>query len=471
MRHALTSLPRGAIAAAMLVLTGCAVHEPRTNVQMPMPASWAEADGASIAQAAVSQDWWRGFGSTSLEALVQEALLGSSDLRIAAERVRQADIALQSAGTAQLPGVSASAGSSGAHREGSGTSKSTSLSLSVSYEVDLWGRIAADIDAARAQADATRLDMETARITLTASVATTYFQLLAQRERMEIARHSLATAERVLKVVQSKARNGVATPLEVSQQTTTVLQQRTALVPLQEQQRQTATALALLLGRTAVSFHAGDGETLQQMRIPVAEPGLPSQLLARRPDLKAAEARLAGADADVAAARAALLPSFSLSASGGVGSAALLSLAGGTGSVSLAASLAQTLFDGGRRNLQIDLARSQREVLVETYAGAVRQALKEVQDGLGNADSAHRQEIMQGEVVEQAQRSLDLAERRYREGVDTLLTVLEAQRTLFTAQDSLVQLRQSRLTAAVDLYRVLGGGWSAQPAPPQAGPA
>ncbi|MFT4240727.1 MAG: TolC family protein, partial [Acidovorax sp.] len=184
-----------------------------------------------------------------------------------------------------------------------------------------------------------------------------------------------------------------------------------------------------------------------------------SALLARRPDLRAAEARLAAADADVAAARAALLPSIALSAGGGVGSAALLSLAGATGSASLAASLVQSLFDGGRKELQVESVRSQRAVLVETYASAVRGALKEVQDALGNAATSERQESTQREVVAQAQRTLQLAELRYREGVDTLLTVLDAQRTLFSAQDALAQMRQARLTAAVDLYRVLGGGW------------
>lgn len=448
---------RTALAVALIVLGGCAVHEPPTVVNMPLPEAWREAPLATEAQ--VPQDWWRGFGSPRLEALVKEALAGSSDLRTAAQRVRQADIALQTAGAAQLPGVSVSAGSSANRSEGASTRKSTSVSLSVGYEVDLWGRLAAGEQGARAALDASRYDLETARITLTASVATTYFQWLALRERVAIARQSLETAERVLRVVQARARNGVATPLEVSQQTTTVLQQRTALAPLEEQVRQTASALALLLGREPVGFAVGGDEGLMALEAPSVAPGLPSALLARRPDLRAAEARLAAADADVAAARAALLPSIALSAGGGVGSAALLSLAGATGSASLAASLAQSLFDGGRKELQVESVRSQREVLVETYASAVRRALKEVQDGLGNAATSERQEGTQREVVVQAQRSLQLAELRYREGVDTLLTVLDAQRTLFSAQDALAQTRQARLTAAVDLYRVLGGGW------------
>lgn len=454
-----------AVCAAVLLLAGCALQEPRTVVQQPMPAAWSEA-GAPAASTPLPREWWRGFRSTQLEALVAEALDGSSDLRIAAQRVRQADIALQLAGASQLPSVGASAGSSANRSEGSSTRKSSSVSLNVSYEVDLWGRLAADVRGAEASLAASRYDLETARITLAASVATTYFQLLSTRERVTIARQNLETAERVLRIAQARLRFGVATPLEVSQQTTTVLQQRTALLPLEVQVRQTASALALLLGRVPQGFDAGQSESIAQFEAPAIAPGLPSDLLVRRPDLAASEAQLAAADADVAAARAALLPSFSLSAGGGVSSAALLSLAGGSGAASLGLSLAQNLFDNGRQRLQVELSRAQRASLVDSYAGAIRSALKEVDDALGNADRNARQEQTQREVVAQAQRTLDLAELRYREGTDTLLTVLDAQRTLFSAQDSLAQTRLSRLTAAVDLYRVLGGGWEA-PAPRQ----
>ncbi|MFT4243057.1 MAG: TolC family protein, partial [Acidovorax sp.] len=286
------ALSRTALAAALAAaLTACAVHEPRTQVPMDLPAAWAGAPDAGAA--AVGPDWWRGFGSPRLEALVQEALAGSGDLRVAAQRVRQADLALQTAGAAQLPGVSLAAGSAVSRSEGAGVGKSTSVSLSVGYEVDLWGRLAAGEQGARAALEASRYDLEAARITLTASVATTYFQWLALRERTGIARQSLETAERVLRVVQARARNGVATPLEVSQQTATVLQQRTALAPLEEQARQTASALALLLGREPVGFEVGGDEGLMTLQAPSVAPGLPSALLARRPDLRAASRRCA----------------------------------------------------------------------------------------------------------------------------------------------------------------------------------
>jgi outer membrane protein TolC len=165
-----------------------------------------------------------------------------------------------------------------------------------------------------------------------------------------------------------------------------------------------------------------------------------------------------------------LLPSISLSASGGVSSAALLSLANPTNTLSLGLSLAQSLFDGGQRRAVIESEQSQRRVLVESYGQAVRIALKEVDDGLGNADRSARQEASQRQTVEQARRVLRLAELLYREGTGDLLAVLDAQRSLFSAQDQLTQLRLTRLTSALDLYKALGGGWVAPNASARATP-
>jgi len=462
--------PRTALACAVLlatVLGGCAIHEPPTKVSIASPAQWVDAPATPAAD--ISPEWWSAFGSAHLATLVQQALAANPDLRTASNRVRQADLALRQAGVSLLPSASASAGSSTSRSEGGSTRKSSSASVGVSYEVDLWGRLAAGQDSARLAAQASRWDMETARITVVASVANSYFQWLTARARLAIAEENLAISERVLKITEARHRNGVATALDVSQQTTAVLQQRTALAPLQLQARQTASALALLLGEQPVGYAAQlaasheKGETLLQLQVPGVTPGLPSTLLTRRPDLRAQETRLAAADADVAAARAALLPSLSLSTSGGMSSAALLQLSSGTGSLSLGASLAQTLFDGGRKKMQIESIRLQREMLVDNYATAARNAFKEVDDALGQAATSARQELAQTEVAAQAERTLRLAEVRYKEGVDSLLAVLDAQRTLFSARDNLTQQRLNRLNAAVSLYRVLGGGWQQEP--------
>ncbi len=305
-----------------------------------------------------------------------------------------------------------------------------------------------------------RFDAETVRLTLTSGVAATYFQLLATRERLDIARENLATAERVLKIVDARYRNGVATQLDLSQQTTAVLNVRAALIPLEVAERQTVSALALLIGRVPQGFGVAE-DNFEELRVPTVGAGLPSELLTRRPDLAAAEAQLAAADANVAAARAALLPSISLSTSAGLATAALMSLANPANAISIGLSLAQTLFDGGTKRAQVGIEQSQRRILVETYASAVRTSLKEVDDALGNADRGARLEDAQRQTVEQAQRSLRLAEVRYREGAGDLLATLDAQRSLFSAQDQLAQSRLERLTASIDLFKALGGGWAA----------
>jgi len=201
---------------------------------------------------------------------------------------------------------------------------------------------------------------------------------------------------------------------------------------------------------------------LADLQVPVVEPGLPAQLLTRRPDLASAEARLASANADLAAARAALLPSISLTGSAGTASTALLAIAGGpTSAISLGLSLLQPIFDGGRLRGQVSVAESQERELVESYRKAILVAFGEVEDALVAATRQAQQEALQSQAQAQAREALRLAEVRYREGADDLLTVLDAQRTLFSADDQLAQIRHDRLAAAVDLYKALGGGWRA----------
>jgi len=461
-------LAKPLVLALALVLQACATTEPARPPVVEMPAAWSPAVPPAEAPQ-LTTAWWQSFGSQPLERLIEEAQAGSPDLRIAIERMRQADIALQQAGVSRLPSVNGSVGASTGRTEGgssvtTGSRESSSASLSISYEVDLWGRIAAGVRAGEASFQASQYDWKTARLALLTGVANNYFLWLNTAERLRIARENLAIAERVLAIVEARQRNGVATALEVSQQRTTVLSQRTALLPIELQQRQTATALALLLGRVPQGYVPEAGE-FTQLRVPELSPGLPSSLLTRRPDLASAEAQLAASDANVEAARKALLPSLSLSASGSLGTSALMSLADPTRSVSLGISLAQSIFDGGRQRLQIRSTESQRVVLIENYGKAIRTALKEVDDGLGNVDRSQRQEALQREVVAQARRSLQLAELRYREGSGDLLSVLDAQRTLFTALDALATQSLSRLTAALDMYKALGGDWAGPPPP------
>lgn len=456
------SLQRGAAAAALALLAaGCAAPPAEPPRQAPvLPTQFSE---AARGVQALQPDWWNAFAAPELTVLIDQALAGSTDLAIAAERVRQAELAVRSAGASLFPSLSGGASTAERYSDppggGGSSAGSSGVSLSASYEIDLWGRIAANVDGAKATLQATRYDEQSVRLSVTSAVANAYFQVLALRVRLAIAQENLDIAERVFRVVQARYDNGAASALDLSRQRTTVLSQRAAIEPLQVQERQTLTALALLLGRAPQGFNV-TGMPIDALAVPAVTPGLPSELLLRRPDLAAAEADLLAADANVAAARAALLPSVQLSGSAGLASTALLSLANPTFSLGLTGSLAQTLFDGGRLRNQVLVSESQRRVLVETYRQSIHVALKEVEDSLSNIARNRNQEQAQLAIRDQAQRSLQLAELRYREGVDDLLSTLDAQRTLFSAQDSLAQQRLARLTSAVDLYKALGGGWT-----------
>lgn len=453
-------LRRSASALLLALLAGCATPPPEAPRSTPaLPAMFSE---AASGMDAVQPDWWNSFAAPELAALVEQAVAGNADLTIAAERVRQAELAMRNAGASLFPSLSGGVSTSDRYNDAPGSAGSSTgasaLSLSASYEIDLWGRLAANVDSASASLQASRYDLQTVRLSVAGGVANAYFQVLALRVRLTIAQENLAIAERVFNVVQARYRNGAASALDVSRQRSTVLGQRAAIEPLQVQERQAVTALAILLGRYPQGFQV-TGMPLDALAVPAVAAGLPSDLLLRRPDLASAEAQLLAADANVTAARAALLPSIQLSGSTGLASAALLSLANPSFSLGLTASVAQTLFDGGRLRNQVLINESQRRVLLENYRQSIHVALKEVEDSLANIARNRGQEEAQRAIRDEAQRSLRLAELRYREGVDDLLSTLDAQRTLFAAQDQLAQQRLARLTSAVDLYKALGGGW------------
>jgi len=439
---------------ALAGVVGCATQSPVPAPQVTPPAAYSEA--AAPGGAELAGDWWRTFNSAELQALVEEALAGSPDLAIATERVRQAEAQVQVAGASLFPSLDL-----GFSTRKARDSESSSTALSASYEVDLFGRNAAGVRGAQASLRASGFDREAARLTLLAGVANAYFELLSLRGRLAVSRDNLGIAERVLGVVEVRARNGAVSPLDVARQQAAVLSQRAGLLSLEQQERQTLAALALLAGRLPEGFEV-NGATLADLAVPLVSPGLPADLLVRRPDLAAAEAGLAAANANLAAARAALLPSIQLTASAGVASGALLAFLGGPSTgVAIAASVLQPIFDGGRLRGNVGLAESRERELVEVYRKAILAAFADVENALAAAGRLAQREALQAQVEARAREALRLAEVRYREGADDLLSVLDAQRTLFDAQDQLALTRLERLEASVALFRALGGGWRA----------
>lgn len=444
-----------------MLLGACAItgNAPAPAPDMPQAYTEQAAPDASVP----ARNWWAAFGSPELSSLVAAALGANPDLAIAAERVRQAEAQVRIAGATLFPALNFGAASSRreTHVDGGSWQESdaSSATLSASYELDLWGKNASGVRSAEAALRASRFDRETVRLTLVAGVANAYFQVLSLRGRLAIARENLGIAERVFAVVDSRVRNGAASALDLARQQAAVLAQRAAIQPLELQERQTLFALAILLGRVPEGFDTA-ASAVTGLDVPRVAPGLPSQLLVRRPDLASAEAQLAAANANIAAARAALLPNIGLTGSAGLASDVLLNfLNGPTATLAIGAALLQPIFDGGRLRAQADVAASRERELVENYRKAVLAALADVESALAAGGRTAVQELLQEKVVEQARLALRLAEIRYREGADDLLTTLDAQRTLFQAEDQLAQIRLSRLQASVGLFKALGGAW------------
>ncbi|WP_158596235.1 efflux transporter outer membrane subunit [Oleomonas cavernae] len=473
-----TLRPFAAALVATLALSACGYKKTPPPAVVAAPPAWDAPVPVGTADVWPALDWWKGFGSAELDRLVADAKASNTDMAAAAARVTQAQAQLRIAGASLLPSLSFS-GSGTTRRAGSGASTSGSAtgssntaggwndtyaaSLSASYEVDFWGANAAGEAAAAASLAASRFDQETVALTVTTGVATTYLQVLSLRDRLAVARSNLAIAEDVMGLVEARVNAGAGSDLDLAQQRTVVAQRRGAIPPLEQQAREQLTALAILLGKVPSGFQVA-ATSLASVGVPKVTAGLPSALLERRPDIKTAEARLSAADANIAVARAAFFPQVTLSASMALQQAAfgdLFSLSGAA--YSLAASLVQTIFDGGQRAAQYDLSEAQQVELVQSYRAVILTALRDVEVALGSVDSLERQRVFQDDQVAQARRALELAQIQYRAGSGDLLSVLTAQQSLYAAVDAQAQIKLSALQAVVGLYKALGGGWQAGP--------
>lgn len=451
-----------ALALAAILLTGCATAPPAPDPEITLPTRWDEPFEADREADAAPRDWWASFGSAELVALIDTVLAGNPDLAIATERVLQAEIALRSAGASLLPTLDFNAvtSSSAANRREDRGERSLA-GLAISYEIDVWGSNFSRRDGAGASLAATRFDYQATRLSLIASTANLYARLLALKAGLEIARKNAEISERLFVLVEARYRNGAASALDLSRQRTTLLATRNALLPLEIQIRESLRALAILTGQIPQGFMiaASDIDSLS-----VPEPGvsMPGELLARRPDIAAAEARMRAANANIAVARAALFPlklSLGAGASLSSGQFALAGLGDPFSSADITLSLLQAIFDGGRLRGEVEIAESQRRQAFELYRATLLTSLNEVEDGLANVTGSRQQLENRREIRDETARTLVLSELRYREGSDSLDTLLDAQRNLFAAEDTLIQQRLAVISATIDLYKALGGGW------------
>ncbi|WP_025110393.1 efflux transporter outer membrane subunit [Pseudomonas sp. H1h] len=459
--------PRLSLLTVCLILSACGSPAHRPDSGVPTPAAWQSPHAASVAR--IDPQWWTRFGSPELDHLIEQARLGSFDLAAAVARVRQAQAGTVIAGGSQLPEIKAGFN---ANRQkllrGSGYSQLDADSsnqavdyfdtnLSASYEVDFWGGKRASRDSAQFTLQASEFDRATVELTLLSGVASTYAQTLSLREQARIAELNLSNAQSVLQLVQTRYDAGSATALELAQQKSLVAAQQRQLPLVQQQAREALISLAALLGRPVQQLPATQ-QPFDRLQWPEIASGVPSDLLNRRPDIARAEAQLAAAEADVKIARAAMLPSLTLTAQLGSGADQFDQLLRSP-FYNLTAGLVAPIFNNGRLGAERDKATARQQELLESYRGAIINGFADVEKALNSIRGLDQQRQWQSEELNQAQIAFDIAQSRYQAGATDLLTVLETQRTLYAAQDLNVQLRLARLQASIALYKALGGGW------------
>jgi NodT family efflux transporter outer membrane factor (OMF) lipoprotein len=448
-------------------LAGCVLTQDVPDPALDIPGAY-KAAGAITPNGQPRLDWWRGFGSPELTSLMEEAQRVNLDIAAAVARFVQADALARQTGAALLPSLSGNGQETYSRTSGASASGLTnggretvnySASLSASYQLDFWGQNRDALQAAEETAIADRFDRDVVALTTLTSVANAYFQVLASQDRLRTAARNIASATSVLDAIKARKNAGTGTDLDVAQQESVLGNQKAQVPPLRQTLDQNINALALLVSRPRESIRVIGG-SLDQISSPRVTPGLPSELLTQRPDIRRQEAQLASATANVGSARAQFFPSIQLTGQGGYQSSALVSLFQPHAAFfSLVGGLTQPIFDGGKILGNFENAKAKQDELLQTYRKTVVSAFTDVDNALYSIKQTTIKLRLQREVVASSRRAFELSEQQLRAGTADIVTVLNTQTTLFQAEDALWQAQLARLLAIVSLYQALGGGW------------
>ncbi len=451
--------------ATALALSGCmsfvpAYERPAAPVAPAYAAELLPARGSDATVAAVFE-WQRYFADARLKRLIEIALQNNRDLRVAVLGIEQARAAYQVKRADELPTLGAGL-SAQRQASGGGLVNSYAVGLAVtSYELDFFGRVRALSQSALSLYMATEEARKTVQIALVAAVANTHLSLLADEELLRVTHETLATREDSFKLTKLKFDNGASSELDLRQSEQLLEGARATLAQTQRQRLLDENALVLLLGQPLPSDLPAVTALAAQPALRELPAGLPSELLTRRPDVRAAEQQLLAANANIGAARAAFFPRITLTANAGTASTELLSLfKSGTFALTGAAQLLQPIFDAGRNQANLDVAKVNKDIAIAQYEKAVQTAFREVSDSLAGRATLGEQLRAQTALTNAAQVSYKLADLRYRNGASSYLDVLDAQRNYFAAQQATVQVQALQAQNLVTLYKVLGGGWS-----------
>lgn len=462
--YSLQRLPVGVLAlwvSLTLLLTGCAnlagpeYERPTTATK----SSWKASPGADVSAAeTIDPDWWKYFGDQELNRLITQAIEQSIDLKVLAARMGVARTAVGQVKAASLPSMQVGAGTSLERSTGRSTVQQYNVATSVNWELDIWGKVKKGVDAQRAEVLATSADWRAGYLNLVAEVSTTYFQLLKLDEQMSTQRNTLNDAQRVLSIVSGLHQEGIVPQTRVLQQQAEINQLNRDLLELQRLRSITENALATLLGTAAGEMKVPAGKLSQNIEIIKVPGGLPSDLLARRPDILAAEYRVLKAHNLEGQAKLAKLPSFSLTSRLGSSSFGLSDLLKSF-TAGLLPSVNIPILDPSI-NARYKVSQAQAKVAREEYRRVVIKAFEEVENSLINLDSRKKQRRELESQLEKLRVVSGQVKQQLREGMVSQLEVFESERSLLAAELGLLENKQQILADTVTLYKALGGGWS-----------
>lgn len=448
--------------ASALILAGCSAPAvaPRTSFEWPT-AKQFEQSGDSASSAPTNLGWRDYFSYPELQGLIERALQGNRDLRLSRLAVDLAAAQLGLRQAERQPNVGAGLSAASTPQPNGSLLRTASSGIQFSaWEIDLFGRLASLSDAARAQVLASEEGTRAAQIALVASVASAWLNLIADEELLTLTEQTLATREESLRLTKLRFDNGAASEIDFRQAQSLTESARAVRAQQQRQRALNRNALALLIGVPGGDIGSVSITRLADVPLTDLPSGLPATVLTARPDIRQAEQLLAAADANIEAARAAFLPRIALTGAFGSVSRDLSGLfAAGSWGFTVAPSLVQPIFDGGRNRQALESAKVSQSIALTQYERSIQTGFREIADALAGRETLIEQLRAQSRVAQAEQARLELARLRYENGIASYLDLLDAQRSLFSASQSVITSRLQLLQNQVLLFKALGGGW------------
>lgn len=452
-----------------ITLSGCQLAPQQQTIELPVPDTYTQSSLSENTQSSAAElPWQQFFANNKLIQLIQQSLEHNKDMQIAAlnvQRVRALyqiedsglypELALNTAGSRQrLPADLSGSGNVQINQQYSATVGITS------YELDLWSKVSNQSEQALQQLFSTEQAQRSSQISLVAELANAWLAYAADQQLLALAKDTLHSQRQSLSLIEQSYNLGAASALTLQQLKSTVASAKIDVARYNRVLQRDKNALDLLVGMPVSADLLPDQPIETLLNLPEVPVGLPSDLLQQRPDIKAAEHDLLGANANIGIAKAAYFPSISLTANAGTASSELDNLfKGGSGSWSLMPSIYLPIFNMGRTQANVDVANAQQQMALASYQQKIQQAFREVSDSLADRQGYVNQLLAQHELVDSNQQSFYLSEQRFKQGADSFLQVLDAQRNSYAAQQQLINGQKLVLASKISLYKVLGGGW------------